>query len=264
MTTTSGLKGIQANAYAPYQSDPAAAPGTVQTGFLDPSNFVMTRGPVLTDEGAFREMFAVDPFTAPGTEWTQQLDGGSIVVAGGVCTMTAGLTANGRTFVAIPIDYLPLSFSFDFDEVAGRVTAANTPDFFFGMYSELDPDVAIASGEFIEESWLGSASNTQGRFRSGVGGFLQETLTHTITGRTTQGFRSLILDAEAAQIRDNTTTLPTTSVRATHSTKIPNLTTNLYLAFGFRNGPAPANPWSVQIRAIYVNNTNRLRVNTGF
>jgi len=264
MSTPNGLKGIQADAYAPYQTDPASAPGTVQTAFLDPSNFVDIRGPVLTDEGGFREMFSVNPFTAPGTDWTQVLGSGSISVVAGVCTITGSVVASDRTYVSIPVDFMPLSFSFELDEIAGRVIAANSQDFFFGMYSDPDPNIAVASGEFVEELWLGSGSNTSGTFRSGAGGNLQTT-THTITGRTTVGFRTINIDGESCFLRDNSVNLPTTTTRATHSVKMPGTTTELFLCIGFRNRAAVATPaWSVAIRTIFVKNTNRLVVNTGF
>ncbi len=264
MSTPNGLKGNQADQYAPYQTDPVPAPGTVQTALLDPSNFQSIRGPVLTDEGGFREMFAIDPFTAPSTEWiTNNTGGAGLVVAGGVFTFTAGAVPNGISYVIIPVDYLPLQFSFELDEVAGRTIAATSPDFFFGMYSDVDVNAAISAGEFLEQLWLGNGTNTSGTFRSGAGGNFQTT-THTITGRTTEGFRSLLLDAESAQVRDGTTVLPTTTVRATHSVKIPGLTTELYLAIGFRNPAGVVTPWAVQVRAILNNNTNRLRVNTGW
>jgi len=159
---------------------------------------------------------------------------------------------------------MPLSFNFQLDEVAGRVIGANSQDFFFGMYSDPDPDLALASGEFVEELWLGSGSNTNGTFRSGSGGNVQTTV-HTISGRTTAGFRTINIDGESCFIRDNATNLPTTTTRATHSTKMPNVNTDLYLCIGFRNPAVVLTPsWSVEIRVIFVKNTNRLVVNTGF
>jgi len=264
MTTPSGLKGVQADQYAPYQSEPTPAPGTVQTALLDPSNFQNIRGPILTDEGGFREMFAVNPFFLPGSQWTVQLGSGSIGVAGGNCTISGSLIANDTTYISIRVDFMPLLFNFSLDELGGRVPAATLPNFFFGMYSNPDPAIAISSGQFVEEIWAGGASNTTGAFRSGSGGFLQTT-GHTITARTSIGFRTIGIDGESCFIRDGSTTLPTTTTRATHSVKMPSLQTELYLVIGFRNGPVVTGPiWSVEIQAIFVKNSNRLVVNTGF
>ena len=144
-----------------------------------------------------------------------------------------------------------------------RPGAASTPDFFFGFYSDPDPDVAIATGEFVEEVWQGSTIATTGFFRSGAGGNLQTT-SHTITSSATVGFRTILMDGESCQLRDSTTTLPTTTTRATHSIKMPGLTTQLYFACGFRNPAAPAAAWSVQVQCFFLKNSNRLIVNTAW
>lgn len=265
MTTPSGLKGPAADAYGPFQTDPdpPPVPGSIQTGKLDPSLYQMIRASVYTDEGGLREMFGANPFTPPDSPWTVTNSGGGTVnVAGGTCTITGGAVPGGLTYISIPIDFLPMLFNFDLDEVAGRLSVGNTQDFFFGMFSDPDVLAAIAAGEFVEDSWLGTGGNTSGTFRSGAGGFLQTT-THTITGRTTQGWRTIGIDGDNTFIRDNSVNIPTTTTRATHSTKMPNLQTELYLCIGFRNGATPI-PWSVDIDAIFAKNTNRLVVNTGF
>ncbi len=265
MTTPSGLKGPAANAYGPFQTDPdpPPVPGSIQTGKLDPSLYQMIRAAVYTDEGGFREMFAANPFTPPDSPWTViNTGGGTVNVAGGICNILGGNVAGGLTYVAIPVDFLPMLFNFELDENAGRVSIGNSQDFFFGMYSDMDILSSIATGEFVEENWLGTGSNTSGTFRSGAGGFIQST-THTITGRTTQGFRTIGIDGESTFLRDGTTILPTTTTRATHSTKLPGLQTELYLCIGFKNGATPI-PWGVDIDCIFVKNTNRLVVNTGF
>lgn len=263
MTTSNVNSGIAATNFAPYQDPPTPAPipGESEQIFADPVGQLMVRGPVLTDEGGFREMFSVDPFGA--APWVRVLGGGTIAVAAGVATFTSSLVVNDRTYVSTSVDFLPLIANLSIQSV-GRPNAANTADFFFGLYSDPDPDVAIASGEFFEQVFQGSTVATQGLFRSGAGGNLQ-TATAAINSSATVGFRSLLIDGEAVQMRDNTTSLPTTTVRFTNSIKMPGLMTDLHFSMGFRNGAVIAAPtWQVQCSVIFVKNTNRLIVNTAF
>jgi hypothetical protein len=258
MTTSNVNSGIAATNFAPYQDPPTPAPvpGESEQIFADPVGQIMVRGPCLTDEGGFREMFATDP-------WARVLGGGTIVVAAGTATFTSSLVVNDRTYVSTPVDFLPLIANLSIQSV-GRPNVANTADFFFGLYSNEDPDVAIATGEFFEQVFQGSTVATQGLFRSGAGGNLQ-TATAAINSSATVGFRSLLIDGESVQMRDNTTSLPTTTVRFTNSIKMPGLMTDLHFAMGFRNGAVIAAPtWQVQCSVIFVKNTNRLIVNTAF
>lgn len=265
MTTAGVESGITADNFAPYQSHPSPTPvvGEAEQIFADPAGQLMVRGPVLTDEGGFREMFSTNPFnTAP---WIKVVGSGAIAVAGGTATFTSSLVANDRTYVSIPADFLPLTVNLSLASVLRPVVGVpNSADFFFGLYSDPNPDVAIAVGEFFEQVWQGSTVPATGQFRSGAGGNLQ-VASGAIATSGTAGFRSLLIDGESVQMRDATTTLPTTTVRFTNSIKMPGLTTNLYFAMGFRNGnPVVAPVWQVQCTVIFLKNTNRLVVNTAF
>jgi hypothetical protein len=258
MTTAGITSGEVADNFAPYQTDPAppAAPGDVAKGQLDPIQQLMIRGPVLTDEGGFREMLTgADPLgVAP---WTPTLTSGTRVTAGGVVTFNSGVIAGGVNYVCREADYLPLQINL---ELQAAAAPGGTAEFFWGFYSNPDPAVAIASGQFSECSWLASDAAATGRQRGGAGGNIQGPVTFAITSKVTAGFRTLLLDADGSNYRDATTTLPTTTVRSTQSSRQPGLDTPLYLCFGFRNGAAPIN-WSVTVTTILLNNYNRLRVN---
>lgn len=258
MTTAGITSGEVADDFAPYQTDPTppAAPGDIAKGQLDPIQQLMIRGPVLTDEGGFREMFATNPFgSAP---WSGITTSGAIVVAAGTATFTSGVLAGGRNYVCRPADYLPMTLNL---EMQAAAAPGGTAEFFWGFYSDPDPDVAIASGEFSECSWLASDAAATGRQRGGTGGNIQGPTTFTITNKTTAGFRSLLIDAEGSNYRDGATTLPTPTLRSTQSSKQPGLNTDLYLCFGFRNGAVPL-AWSVIVTTVLLNNYNRLKVNT--
>jgi hypothetical protein len=257
--STQGLdQGIEATDFAPFQDDPvpAPAPGDPARVFTDPAGQKMVRGPVLTDEGGFREMLAVDPFGA--APWTAMLTSGTRVVAAGAVVFTSGVVVGGRNYVCREADYLPIQINL---EMVAAAAPGGTAEFFWGFYSDPDPDVAIATGEFTECSWLASDAAATGRQRGGTGGIFQGPATFAITSKVTNGFRTLLLDAEGSNYRDGTTTLPTTTLRSTQSTRQPGLNTTLYLCFGFRNGAAPVN-WQVTVTTILLNNYNRLRVNT--
>jgi hypothetical protein len=252
---------------SPAATDPDySVAGEIQPPTVDASGFANVRAPVLTDEGGFREMFATDPFGAPpGTPpWVVTRTSGTLVVAGGLATFTSGAVANGVNWVSRPVDFMPLIVNVEL-LLSARNVALSTVEFFIGLYSDPDPAVAIAGGEFCEVHWLWSDTNIQAHQEGGVGGFLQPPapVVFAITDTTTRGFRTQVLDGEGAVYRDGATTLPTPTVRNTISTKTPGLYTDLHLGMGFRNGPTASNR-TATIYTVYVKNTNRLVVNTTF
>lgn len=259
MTTAGITSGEVADDFAPYQTwpSPPATPGSVAMGQLDVIQQLMVRGPVLTDEGGFREMLTgADPLaTAP---WVATLTSGTRITAGGVVTFNSGVIAAGVNYVCREADYLPIQINL---EIQAAAAPGGTAEFFWGLYSDADPDVAIASGQFSECSWLASDGATTGRQRGGANGNIQGPTTFTITTKVNAGFRTLLLDADGSNYRDATTILPTTTVRSTQSSRQPGLDTTLFVCFGFRNGAAPV-AWGVTVTTVLLNNYNRLRVNT--
>lgn len=260
MTTAGLVTGVAATAFAPYQDPPTPTPvaGEPERVFADPVGQLMIRGPVLTDEGGFREMFGTDPFAA--APWSNVLTSGTRAVAAGIATFTSGVVVAGRNYVSRQVDILPLIVNLD---LLSAARPGGTAEFFWGLYSNPDPDVAIATGEFCECSWIASGAVNAGLIRGGVAGNFQAPASFTISASNAAGFRTLTLDGEGAVYRDGSTTLPTVTTRSTISTKVPDLNTPLYFIMGFRNGAAPIN-WSVTCSCIFVKNTNRLLVNTGF
>lgn len=265
MTTPLRLKGLTTGGFFP--SPDATNPdysvaGEVQPVTCDVYGFQNIRGPVVTDEGGFREMFAVDPFGA--APWTTLLTSGTRVVAAGVATFTSGLVVGGRNYVCRVVDFMPMIVNVELVASTARGVGGETIEFFWGLYSDSDPDVAIATGEFYEQSWLWSDATATGRARGGVGGFYQGPTTFGITSSSTNGFRTITMDGEGCVWRDGATTIPTPTVRNTFSTKMPGIYTTVNFCMGFRNGATPGVSRTVTVTTLYIKNTDRLLVNTAF
>lgn len=231
-------------------------------GLVDVAGAIFQRGPVLTDEGGFREDFIGAALPA---EWTALTTGaGSVTVAGSnvVFTAGAGVVAGDRALITRPADFLPVICNV-FPIGAARVAGLN---FFFGIYNDPDPDLAT---EFAELEFTSSLLVTQAAFRSRSGAGASNLTSNTITVATTatSTWRTLTLDGEAAVCRDTSTAtdaLPTTTTRGSVSRHIPGLYTHLSVAMGWRaNGGVPV-AGSYSVDTIFLKNLDRLVVNTAF
>lgn len=236
---------------------------------IDVAGALFTRGPVLTDEGGFREDF---PGAALDPAWTSFTTGvPTITVAGSSVSFNvpAPSAIGDRAIISRPIDFLPIIGNVALNTAAARVAGY---DFFMGFYNDPDPALATA---FVEERFLGTQLATQANIltQSAVGN--ADTVTNqavqtTVAGAGNCSWRTLALDGESVIVRDvNTTTnaLPATTTRVSQSRHLPGLYETLYFAMGIRISAATAaivagNTYSVD--TVFVKNTDRLIVNTAF
>lgn len=276
MSTIGKMLGITTGGFWP---DPAATypddsiPSVPASPAVDAQGNLATRGPVTTDEGGFRESFNA----ALASPWVSAPGAGTIAIANSVLTITGSLTANDRSYVSHPADFMPMVLN-----LALGVGGAGTPitrggtnvEVFFGLYHldvvanpGLDPQHATAQQAFME--WLfptGAATTSTMRIRSGnVTNGTEILAGATITTTGTAGWRSIVVDGESAIFRDGSTTLPTATVRATLSREIPGLYEEFFFSVGVRNIGAPVAPAGIiNIDAAYLKNLDRLVVNTAF
>jgi hypothetical protein len=236
---------------------------------IDVAGALFTRGPVLTDEGGFRDDF---PGNALGADWTSFVTGvPTITVAGSSVSFNVpALAAIGdRAIVSREVDCLPLIANIAINNVAARVPGY---DFFMGFYNDPDPELATV---FVEQRFLGTKLGAQSNMLTQNGAGNAETVADVFVQTTAAGagacsWRTIALDGESAVFRDvNTATnaLPTTNARLSQSRHTPDLYQNLFFAMGIRIslavGPVvAANLYSVD--TVFVKNANRLVVNTAF
>lgn len=237
---------------------------------VDVAGALFTRGPVLTDEGGFRDDF---PGNALGADWGAPIITGvpTVTVAGSSVSFNVpALAAIGdRAIISREVDFLPLVANVAINNVAARVPGY---DFFMGLYN--DPDPALAT-VFVEQRFLGTKLGAQSNMLTQNGAGNAETVADVFIQTTAAGagacsWRTIALDGESAVFRDvNTATnaLPTTNARLSQSRHTPDLYQNLFFAMGIRIslavGPVvAANLYSVD--TVFVKNANRLVVNTAF
>jgi len=268
MTTPLSLKGLATGAFWPEGTLPDySTPGDIVLATVDAQGNVSIRGPVTTDEGGFRDGFGSAPLSGDFVQTA--VNGGSIAITGAAPNQNLTFQianaspATARAYITRTIDYMPLALNVSLVGYA-RVPASNV-DFFIGLYSDPNVGTAIASGSYVE--WLftaGGAANNATLTSQYNPGKREQTVGATVTSTATTGFRSIILDGESAIMRDNTTTLPTTSTRATFSVGTPGLYTPLYLGVGLRASAAVGALQAVSLQAIFAKNSDRLVVNTAW
>jgi hypothetical protein len=244
-----------------------------QVGVLDQQGNVQTRGPVTTDEGGFRDSFNA-ALTSP---WVSAPGSGTVAVANSVLSITGSLVANDRSYVSRPADFVPMVLNLALGQggAGTPMTRGGTNvEVFFGLFHfdsaanpGMDPQHATAQQAFIE--WVfptGAATTSNMRVRSAnITNGTEQTTGATITTTTAAGWRSIVVDGESAIFRDATTTLPTTSVRATLSRELPGLYEELFVCVGVRNVGAPVAPAGViNVDAMFLKNLDRLVVNAAF
>lgn len=244
----------------PDQSGPALS---------DVTGALFIRGPVLTDEGGFREDF---PGAALDPAWTPLITGApTISVAGSSVSFNvpAAAAIGDRAIISRTADFLPMITNVAINNVAARVAGY---DFFMGLYNDEDPALATV---FVEQRFLGTQLATQANIitQNGVGN--TETLTNltvqtVVAGAGNCSWRTLALDGESLVVRDvNTATnaLPATTTRGSQSRHTPGLYEHLHFAMGIRIsapvGPViAANTYGVD--TVFLKNIDRLVVNTAF
>lgn len=263
--TPLSFKGLASGNFWPIGTLPDySTPGQRVVAVVDAQGNLAIRGSVTTDEGGFRDSFG----GALSGDWTATATlGGSVAPTGAApnvnmgFSIAAGSAAGARAYIAREIDYMPISAHIS---LASLTRVANC-NFFFGLYSDIDMDVALAGGSYVEYEFLGSAVVTLANLRSQWSATKGQTITGaTVTSTSTAGFRSILLDGESAQLRDGATTLPTPTLRGAMSTAIPDLYTQLYFACGLRNIGVNAAICSASIATAYAKNADRLIVNTAW
>lgn len=230
---------------------------------VDEQGNLAVRGPVVTDEGGFRDPF---PGAALSADWTPVIGaGGSIAVAGSVVTIGSGTTANSRTYIYRSADFMPFVLSV-YLTLTARAAASSGLDFFFGVFNNIDPTLATEYAQWVFRGTGGNtASECLSRSHAGAGGEEGTGTNVAATSTTTAGFRSISLDGEGAIFRDGATSLPAPTVRTTRSQQQPDLYTELFVIMGFVNAAVvSATPVTASIDTVFFKNLDRLVVNTSF
>lgn len=285
MTTNGPIKGISTGGFFP---DPSSAipdyptPNELVTPAVDSQGNLAVRGPVLTDEGGFRDPFAG---AALGADWVSSAGTGTIVVAGSLVTISTPAlpVAADLQYASRNADFLPMTLAVLLGQQGGAApfnlsaVAGSTMEAFFGLYlsdptvnPNMDPSHATAQSEHIEWAFLASAAATSGTTRSaaatGAGNSQSQAI--TVTTRATPGWRGVSLDGEGVVFRDGATqiqALPPPTTRATQTGQIPGLYSSLFFSMGIRSQGAPgASQGVLVVDTVFLKNLNRLIVNTGF
>lgn len=285
MTTSGPIRGQSTGGFWPDPSSDIpdySTPAVIETGLVDAQGNLQIRGPVVTDEGGFREPFAGAALSA---DWLSGVGAGIITVAGSLVTISTPVipVASDLQYISRVADYLPMTLAVLMGQQGGAApfnlsaVAGSTMEAFFGLYfldeianPNLDPSHATAQSQYVEWAILASAAATSGTVRSsshsGPGG--QQTAAVTVTSRATPGWRAIALDGEGAIYRDGanqTQALPPPTTRANASGQTPDIYSPLFFSMGIRSLGAPGASQGILVAdAVFIKNLNRLVVNTGF
>jgi len=281
---TSATQAVATGGFAPEEDAAAtyAAPNVLRSLLVDRDGSLVSRATVLTDEGAWRESF-----NAPlGVDWQQNAGSGSLVQAASTLTITGSLVPGDAGYIACMVDYAPIMLSVCLG--TGGVSPATvlapvvvrgggTGETFFGLYRldlaanpTLDPSHPTAQASFVEWRFTPApAPTTQGILvtrssassPAGTEGAAPVTVSTTLGA----GWRTISCGQQSAIFRDGSTTLPTTTVRATRSRELPGPYTPVFVAAGFRAGAAPAAPAPVlALDTVLVQSIDRLNTDASF
>jgi len=247
--------------------DPTTEEGSY--GLVDLTGHIVTRGPVFTDEGSFRDDFPGAALDA--TIWTSfgaGVGGSAIAVAASLLSITSGTTAAHVTGISRPIDLMPMNLMFQLALPARvAVTGAN---FFVGLSN--DPDPAITGSQYVRYRFLNSQTNTQALCESsghaGAGGTEGGPGNNVAVLNTTNADNAyqIAIDQPAAQFRQAaitvTTGFPPATLRSQRSLHIPTPYTPLYLVIGVTANGVTSQTMTMDV--VVTVNSNRLKVDTTF
>lgn len=281
---TSATQAVATGGFAPLPNALATyvTPNVLRSLLVDRNGSLVSRSTVLTDEGSWRESF-----NAPlGVDWQQNAGGGSLAQAGSTLTITGSLTAGDVGYIARTVGYAPILLSVCLG--TGGVSPATvlapvvvrgggTGETFFGLYAldlvanpTLDPSHPTAQASFVEWVFTPSpaltvqgilATRSSASSPEGTEGVAPVTVSTTLGA----GWRTISYGQQSAIFRDGSTTLPTTTVRATRSRELPAPYTPLFFAAGFRAGAAPVAPPPVlALDTVLVQSIDRLNTDASF